>query len=273
MADMPGLFYLLAALCGAGAAGIVLWRMYKRRLEAVEREAREMQRRMEKLEQVRSVFVANVTHELKTPLTSIRGYLELLRSGPRDERTRRDFYDIIDIETERLQSLIEDILQLSEIENSKEDPRTQSCDIYALGEEIRQRLRPQAERGGIDLRVRIPEGLQMRGNARRLMQMLGNLADNAVKYNKPGGHVLMRAWREEGRTALSVSDTGIGIPEEHLEHIFERFYRVDKGRSRALGGTGLGLSIVKHVVQLHGGSMQVKSTPGKGTHFLIKIPD
>lgn len=267
------LFLALGVALGAGITAVIARCIYKKQLGEALRQAKEMKQNMEKLQQMRSIFVANVTHELKTPLTCIKGYMELLRSGSRDEMTRNGFYDIIDIETERLQILIEDILQLSEIENSKDDPRQHICDLHALGNTIFDTFRTQAERAGLLFQVRIPQGLLVRGNRDRLMQLLNNLVDNAIKYNIEGGKVLLRAWHEQGATVLCVSDTGIGIPEEHLEHIFERFYRVDKGRSRAMGGTGLGLSIVKHVAQLHGGSIHVQSRGGKGTIFTIRIPD
>ncbi len=265
----PVFYAICGVLAGAVVAGLAVGWLYAQR---IKRERHEAALRMEKLERVRSTFVANVTHELKTPLTSIKGYMELLHAAARDEEMRNSFYDIIDIEVERLQALIEDLLQLSEIEHSREGVLQQECNLYELGQEALKSFRPLAEQAGVLLDVYIPQGLRVRGNSQRLGQLVNNLVDNAIKYNHNGGSVHLRAWQEEGKVALTVSDTGIGIADEHAPHIFERFYRVDKGRSRAMGGTGLGLSIVKHVVQLHGGSIQLKSQPGQGSVFLVYLP-
>ncbi len=269
----PWLYAALGALLGAGVAFLVAKAIYDKKLHAANQEEKAMLAKMRELERVRSTFVANVTHELKTPLTSIKGYVELLKNEERDKKTRRSFYEIIDIEAERLHALIEDILELSVLENNKADPRLQICDLAALGRQIQDRFRPQAEKAGVTLTVLIPKRLHLRGIPSRFKQLISNLVDNAIKYNKPGGSVLLRAFRESGHVVIRVSDTGIGIPEEHLSHIFERFYRVDKGRSREMGGTGLGLSIVKHVVQLHGGAISVDSAPGQGTQFTVRLPE
>ena len=224
-----------------------------------------------RLEQLRSEFVANVTHELKTPLTSIRGYIELLRSGKRDEKTCRYFYDIIDIEAERLHSLIEDLLELSEIENARDDERGVTCDAALELQKTLERLRPLALSAEVSLKADVIECLPIRVNPHRLQQLYTNLIDNAIKYNHPGGRVDVTLTQERGMMLLSVKDTGIGIAEEHHERLFEGFYRVDKGRSREIGGTGLGLSIVKHIVSLYGGDISLQSEPGKGSEFTVRI--
>ena len=227
--------------------------------------------RLTKLEEIRSEFVANVTHELKTPLTSIRGYIELLKSGPRDEDTTHSFYEIIEIEAERLQKLTDDLLQLSEIENRRsetEDPLTSLSEII---ERAAGTLRPEAESRGIRLYLFTDPSLMVKANPRRLYQLIKNLMENAVKYNRDGGAVNVSAHGERGLAVIRVHDTGIGIPAEHRERVFERFYRVDKGRSRELGGTGLGLSIVKHIVSLYGGDLRVDSEPGVGTTFTVRL--
>lgn len=226
---------------------------------------------VKRLEQMRSEFVANVTHELKTPLTSIRGYIELLRSGKRDEQTCQYFYDIIDIEAERLHSLIEDLLELSEIENARDDERGITCDAALELQKTLERLRPLALSAEVDMKANIVESLPMRANPHRLQQLYTNLIDNAIKYNHPGGRVEVTLTQERGMMLLSVKDTGIGIAKEHHERLFERFYRVDKGRSREIGGTGLGLSIVKHIVSLYGGDISLQSEPGKGSEFTVRI--
>jgi two-component system phosphate regulon sensor histidine kinase PhoR len=228
---------------------------------------------MKKLEQIRTEFVSNVTHELKTPLTSIRGFVETLRNGaiyvtsvaPR-------FLDIIDIEAERLTMLINDILQLSEIENAKSDTNIEEHDLTGIITEVLSILAPEADKKGVTLRSNAANKIIVKVNRNRIKQLLINLIENAIKYNKENGSVLVKAVKSEGSLTLSVEDTGIGIEDEHLSRIFERFYRVDKGRSRSMGGTGLGLSIVKHIVNLYDGNISVESEPGKGTKFTIQLP-
>lgn len=193
--------------------------------------------RLRKLEIMRSEFVANVTHELKTPLTSIRGYIELLKSGERDAETAQSFYEIIEIEAERLQKLTDDLLQLSDIENGAAEPELTPVLIAETVRKVADTLRPEAESRRIALHTFVEEGLSVRANPRRLYQLIKNLMENAVKYNRDGGAVNLSAASERGVAVIRVHDTGIGIPPEHLDRIFERFYRVDKGRSRELGGT------------------------------------
>ena len=228
--------------------------------------------RLRKLEQMRSDFVANVTHELKTPLTSIRGYIELLKSGERDPETARSFYEIIEIEAERLQKLTDDLLQLSEIENRGSEPDVPLASLAETVERVAESLRPEAEARGIRLHIFVPPELGVRAHPRRLYQLMKNLMENGVKYNREGGALNVSAATERGTLVIRVHDTGIGIPPEHQDRIFERFYRVDKGRSRELGGTGLGLSIVKHIVGLYGGDVGVASEVGVGTTFTVRFP-
>ena len=229
--------------------------------------------RIRKLEQIRSEFVANVTHELKTPLTSIRGYVELLKTGDRDADTTAQFYEIIEIEAERLQALIDDLLQLSEIEGGRDDMSAlQPVSLAEVASDVAARLAPVAEKAGVTIHTELDPTLTLRASRLRLEQLFYNLADNAIKYNMPGGEVQIAVRRERKFTVICVSDTGIGIPEEHQERIFERFYRVDKSRSRQLGGTGLGLSIVKHIVTLYNGDISLVSHPGKGSLFIVRFP-
>ncbi len=225
------------------------------------------------LERMRRDFVANVTHELKTPLTSIRGYIELLSSGNRDEQTARQFYEIIEIEAQRLANLIDDLLELSSIEQTNTRPKAEEISVAQVAREIVEQAAPMAAKTGVQIETDIPPELTMRMMRKHLQELLMNLTDNAIKYNRPGGQVYIRARRGTGMTVLSVSDTGIGIPAESVDRIFERFYRVDKGRSRELGGTGLGLSIVKHIAGLYAGAVQVDSVLGEGTTFTIRFPD
>ncbi len=226
-----------------------------------------------KLEDMRSEFVSNVTHELKTPLTSIRGFVETLRSGAlQDEAVASRFLDIIDIEADRLSMLINDILSLSEIEGTKQELSISLFPLAPLTAEVVAILTVAASERDVRVEVDIPAELEMTANRNRIKQLLINLLDNAIKYNREGGSVHIGAETDpEGKTVIRVSDTGIGIPEPYTERIFERFYRVDKGRARAQGGTGLGLSIVKHIAQLYGGTVTVESEPGKGSTFTVTI--
>lgn len=227
---------------------------------------------MRRLQQLRSEFVANVTHELKTPLTSIRGFIELLKSGDRDEETRRYFYDVLDIEAERLHHLIDDMLVLSQIENAKEDASAVPCNVEESLQSTIERLRPMAEKNQVILELSSEHDIYVQSSPTRLQQMFGNLIENAIKYNKQNGRVTVTAQRQRGMAVIRVADTGIGIPPEHLERLFERFYRVDTSRSREIGGTGLGLSIVKHLAGLYNGDVSVESTPDIGSVFTVRLP-
>ena len=226
-----------------------------------------------KLETIRTEFVSNVTHELKTPLTSIKGFVETLRSGAvNDPETIGRFLEIIDIEAERLTMLINDILQLSEIENNVSDTNLSLCDMTDIIQEVISILRVSAEKKGITVSMEASPGIKIHANRDRIKQMLINLADNAIKYNKENGTIKIRASKNDGILIVSVEDTGIGIDPIHYSRVFERFYRVDKGRSRNMGGTGLGLSIVKHIVNLYNGDISITSKPGKGTIFTVHLP-
>ncbi len=226
-----------------------------------------------KLEEMRSEFVSNVTHELKTPLTSIQGFVETLKEGAvNDPSVAEKFLDIIDIEADRLRSLINDILQLSEIESMKQDNEKQLFELCPLVEEVESMLANAASDKNVTLYNQTPSPLVLETDRHRMKQLLINLVDNAIKYNKPGGQVTVWAETVGPSLEIHVKDTGIGIPADHTDRIFERFYRVDKGRSRAMGGTGLGLSIVKHIAQLYGGSVRVESVEGKGSDFIVTLP-
>lgn len=225
-----------------------------------------------RLEQLRSEFVSNVTHELKTPLTSIRGSIELLKSADRDEETRRYFYDVLDIETERLTHLIDDLLVLSQIENAKEDPSMRPCSVKEALEACVERAKSLGQESHVRLHIDADPELFVACTPTRLQQLFGNLIDNAVKYNVPDGSVAITAQRQRQTVVVRVKDTGIGIAKEHFPRLFERFYRVDTSRSREIGGTGLGLSIVKHLAALYGGEIGVESEPGKGTTFTVCLP-
>lgn len=225
-------------------------------------------------QKMRSDFVANVTHELKTPLTSIRGFIETLRGGAmQNKEVSGRFLDIIDIEAERLHRLINDILTLSEIEMNQSEWETERFDLNALIDDVVVLLEDQAADRQISFVLdQDPPELPVKANRYKLKQLLINLADNAIKYNRDGGKVFIEASRQpEGLVELRVRDTGPGIDREHQDRIFERFYRIDRSRSRELGGTGLGLSIVKHIAMLYGGQATVESEPGEGSTFRVTL--
>ncbi len=228
---------------------------------------------VKKLELIRTQFVSNVTHELKTPLTSIRGFVETLKNGAIDDTAvATKFLDIIDIEAERLYILINDILQLSEIESMRKDDQVTQTNLNLIIDEVVTLLETSANKKNITLEVDVQPNIIIEVNNYRIKQMLINLIDNAIKYNIENGTVFIKANKSNGKTIISIKDTGIGIPEKHHSRIFERFYRVDKGRSRNMGGTGLGLSIVKHIVNLYSGDIRIISAPGQGTEFIIQLP-
>ena len=226
---------------------------------------------MKKVENMRREFVSNVTHELKTPLTSIKGFVETLKAGAiEDPKIAHKFLDIIEIESDRLSNLISDTLLLSEIE-SKKDTKREPCDVNAVITEVVELLQPKVKE---HVRLIFHPDSSVRPyscNRDRLKQLLINLVDNGLKATEFGA-VTITCRSTVSQLVIEVSDTGIGMEEEQLDRIFERFYRVDKGRSKAQGGTGLGLSIVKHIVELYNGTIEVASKPGVGTEFTVKLP-
>lgn len=231
-------------------------------LEATAKESKEA-------ELLRREFVANVSHELKTPLTSISGFIETLQDGAaEDPEIRHKFIDIIAIETSRLKRLIEDLLVLSDIENRR-DSEGGEFDIKSAMENTVEALKPIWEAKSIRIITELEEGLSITGSVDRFRQMMVNLIENAVKYSDEGGRIWLKAVKVGDRIVVSVRDEGIGIATEHHERLFERFYRVDKSRSKKAGGTGLGLSIVKHIAVLFGATLNVKSQVGEGSEFFV----
>lgn len=231
--------------------------------------------RLRRLENMRQEFVANVSHELKTPITSIKGFMETLQDGALEQpEEARRFLDIIARQADRLDAIIEDLLSLSRIEQESE--RGEITHKAGRVSEILHgavlACSTKAEAREINVKQECSPQLQARMNAPLLEQAVINLLDNAIKYSEPGKNVQVSAHEEDGRIAIVVRDEGPGISKEHQDRIFERFYRVDKSRSRQLGGTGLGLSIVKHIVQAHSGKIMVTSEPGKGSVFTLLIP-
>lgn len=232
-----------------------------------------------RLERMRSEFVANVSHELKTPVAAVQGFAEtLLAGGVKDEETARSFLKIIYDEGDRLNRLIGDILDLSKIESRRIQLDYAPVHVLTLFESVSKVLEGTAEHKRIELRLNVPEELFIEADEDRLRQIFINLVGNGISYTPEGGRIVIKAEEfadgeyEDERVRFSVSDNGIGIPKKDLPRIFERFYRVDKARSRSSGGTGLGLSIVKHLVELHRGSISVESELGVGSTFIVELP-
>jgi two-component system phosphate regulon sensor histidine kinase PhoR len=228
---------------------------------------------LRKLEKVRTDFVANVSPELKTPLTSIKGFVETLLDGALEDKEHgRGFLKIIENHTERLNRLINDLLDLSQIEAKEIKLDKERIVLGQLVEKTITGFRSQIKKGGIDVENRISPEVVVTADKARMEQVLTNLIDNSIKFNKERGYIKIYTLPHDNKIKVVIEDSGQGIPEKDLPRIFERFYRVDKARSRELGGTGLGLSIVKHIVELHGGSVGVESTEGLGSKFYFTLP-
>ncbi|WP_239618314.1 two-component system histidine kinase PnpS [Cohnella mopanensis] len=232
-----------------------------------------------RLERMRSEFVANVSHELKTPVAAVKGFAETLLSGAmNDPETARSFLTIIQDESDRLNRLIGDILELSKIESRRSTLQFSPIDLPVFLGRMSELLAAEAAKKDIVLDVQTEEGLFLEADEDRLGQIIMNLMQNGINYTPEGGRVKVRAEivvaddGEDENVRITVSDTGIGIPKKDMPRIFERFYRVDKARSRSSGGTGLGLSIVKHLTELHHGTIRVESTVGVGSQFILELP-
>ena len=230
---------------------------------------------LERLERVRKDFVANVSHELRTPLTAIRGYAETLLDGALDDPdNRRRFVEIIQSHAIRLNNIASDLLALSELESGRAPLAPGRLSVLGTLEAAMRTVESEAAIRKVQLGWGTVEDLEVMGNRIKLEQAFVNLLDNAVKFNRQGGEVWVEAGRQDGgKVAITISDSGIGIPSEDVPRIFERFYRVDKARSREVGGTGLGLSIVKHVIEQMHGTVSVQSQLNKGSKFTVVLPE
>jgi two-component system phosphate regulon sensor histidine kinase PhoR len=228
---------------------------------------------LRRLEGIRRDFVANVSHELKTPLTAVRGFVETMVDDPAMEpETRQRFLRKMSDQTQRLSAIVNDLLTVSRIESGGAALDREQLDLRTVAQECLRVLLPAAEAKGIHLTAELPgQPVLVDGDREALRQAVSNLVDNAIKYTPEGGEVWLRVLSEE-RAVVEVQDTGIGISPQDQQRIFERFFRVDKARSRELGGTGLGLSIVKHLTLAHGGRVSLDSTLGKGSIFRIELP-
>ncbi|WP_240374633.1 two-component system histidine kinase PnpS [Bacillus piscicola] len=228
---------------------------------------------LKKLEQVRKDFVANVSHELKTPVTSLKGFAETLKEGAAaNEETREQFLNIIWKESDRLQHLINDLLELSRIEQEHFHLNIEKVSLTRITREVAELLSGKAKEKKLTLSLNTSEEVDMQGDSFRLKQIIINLLHNAIIYTPEGGDIFVNVYKKNHAAVLEVEDTGIGISDRELPRIFERFYRVDKDRSRNSGGTGLGLAIVKHLTEAHSGQINVVSEKGKGTIFMLYFP-
>lgn len=240
-------------------------------LERIGSQQEKIRRQEAEAEQMRREFTANVSHELKTPLQSISGYAELLSEGMVKREDVPHFSKQILAESRRMIALVEDIIRLSHLDEGADDMQREDVDLYELAALTIRDLTPAAESAGISLHLS-GERAMLYGIPFLLETILFNLCDNAIKYNRKGGSASIRIETAPEAVLVSVSDTGIGIPKPEQERIFERFYRVDKSRSKAVGGTGLGLSIVKHAAIVHDARIEIDSTVGKGTTFTVIFP-
>ncbi len=243
-------------------------------LKAIENQKLEIENyiaELKKSERYRRDFTANVSHELKTPLTSINGFAEMIATGNVSKEDTIKFAKIIHREGMRLLELIDSIINLSRIESESENKKMELVDVSHIASEVISHLQIKAESKKIDIDF-ISENISISGNRRMIKDLLYNLIDNAIKYNKINGKVEVSVRQEDNYCVIKVKDTGIGIPEEEQDKIFERFYMVDKSRSKKLGSSGLGLSIVKHIVKYHNGRIILNSQVDKGTEIQVKIP-
>lgn len=227
---------------------------------------------LKRLQAVRRDFVANVSHELKTPLTSIYGYAETLLANDADDATRARFLATIRDNAQRMQRLVDDLLDLAKIESGAWQPEIQPLDVRTAVEDAWLPFQERAKERRISFALDLPPDCALTADAEAVREILSNLFDNAVRHTPAGGTITVTLTSGRETVELAIRDTGTGIPAEHLPRVFERFYRVDPGRSRAEGGTGLGLAIVKHLVEGHGGSVTLESEPGRGTTARLRFP-
>lgn len=243
-----------------------------RRIHSQNEQLKRDQKEIEKSALIRQEFTANVSHELKTPLHAISGYAELLENEMVKEEDIKPFAGKIREESNRMTRLVEDIIDLTKLDNGGVEMNWEDCDLNRIAENAVDSLEVEASAKGVDVSIKGSDA-PIRAIPQLMYSIIYNLCDNGIKYNHSGGSVEVEVQQSSLNTVLRVKDTGIGIPEESLERIFERFYRVDKSRSKEVGGTGLGLSIVKHAVMIHGGKIEVKSEMGQGTEFTVSFPN
>ncbi|MCL2837685.1 MAG: ATP-binding protein [Oscillospiraceae bacterium] len=223
-----------------------------------------------KLEKLRKEFSANVSHELKTPLTTIYGYTDMMLNDMVKEEDKPDFIRKIRNESARMLELVEDIIRLSKWDENAVQEESEEFDLYTLGSEVIDLLTQKANEKNVSLSI-VGGVTAINANKRMIHEVLYNLIDNAIKYNKPNGSVRVSLSTQKNKTVIKITDTGIGIPQKYQNRVFERFFRIDKSRSKQTGGTGLGLSIVKHIVQHHKGDISIESKEDIGTKVTVRI--
>ncbi len=261
--------FVIVYLVGMALIGTHIYRSMVVPASRTQEELKRTAEESKNAELIRKEFVANVSHELKTPLTSISGFIETLQSGAAENpEIRTRFLDIIAIETSRLKRLIEDLLVLSDIENKRESVNN-TFDVKSEIEQTVKTLELIANKKNVTIITELADNVLLTGSSDRFSQMMVNLIENAIKYSDEGKRVWIITQEQDEKILVSVKDEGIGIAEEHLDRLFERFYRVDKSRSTKAGGTGLGLSIVKHIAVLFDAELNVESQVGKGTTFHV----
>ncbi len=228
---------------------------------------------IEHLERVRQEFLSNISHELRTPLTSILAFVETLEDGAIDDQeNNRHFLSVIQKNAQRMHHLINDISELSSIEAGKVRIQVKKLNLFALVREVFTSLSAKAKARNVLLQNEVPEQIFVEADVIRLEQMLTNLIDNAIKFNRSEGMVTVEFEQKDSMNVIKVSDTGEGIMKDHQQRIFERFYRIYRSRTREVGGTGLGLAIVKHLARIHGGEVSLNSSLGRGSTFMIELP-
>ncbi|SHK32194.1 sensor histidine kinase [Rhodothermus profundi] len=247
----------------------LVWQIY-RTGRVLEQEIEELRR----MESYRREFLGNVSHELKTPIFSIRGFAEtLLEADPGDEATRRAFLEKILRNADRLANLVRDLSEIARLETGALQMEPAAFDLPVLVRDVLESMEPLAVTRQVSLRCSMPADVPpVLGDRERLRQVLVNLVDNAIKYNRPGGFVEVRLQPQNDCVRIAVVDNGIGIAPQHIPRLTERFYRVDRSRSREQGGTGLGLAIVKHILNAHRTQLEIESTPGQGATFAFCLP-
>lgn len=241
------------------------------RLAAQQNQIKRDNAELMKTEQIRQEFTSNVSHEMKTPLHAIAGYAELIKGGLAAEEDIKPFAAKIYDESVRMTHLVEDVIDLSKLDSGIAGQEVEQTDLYRIAENAVESLESFARNNGVTVALE-GESVFLEGIPQLLHSIVYNLCDNAIKYNREGGSVEVKVEDCTNSVVLTVADTGIGIPEEHIDRIFERFYRVDKSRSKEVGGTGLGLSIVKHAAAMHDATIEVKSTIGEGTRIRVEFP-
>lgn len=241
-------------------------------LTAAAESMKEQKRRQKEVDKMKRQFTANVSHELKTPLTSIAGYAELIENGLAEEADIKRFAGTIHSEAQRLITLSADLIKLSQLDEGEDTPQLTNVDLYECAHKCLDALSLKAEKRGVTLKL-LGEPCAVHANRALIEDLIYNLCDNAIRYNKEAGTVTVSVSFDGNHSILRVADTGIGIPQKYQNRIFERFFRVDKSRSKATGGTGLGLAIVKHIVEFHHAAIELESKEGEGTIITVRFPE